>query len=157
MAYQDHPYNSDERPKPEGTPHRGTENSQIQWVIENVSQLKVSHESLATAVRVSKDSLTSNLDHKLELLKANTTQRSDSIDSKLSHMDDRLNERLKAIDERIQQNQNLLVSKIENAELKLGKAVSDSKIDSIKWMFGLAFGLPSVAWTIVQIVEAFTK
>lgn len=155
-------------PRQEGTPSRGGDNAQLQWVIESITQLKASHEaigsqlkanheSLTVEVRTGKESLATTIEHKLELLKTTTAQKSDTIDAKISAMDERLIEKHRAIEERIIQNHSLLMAKIENAELKVGKAHSDSRFDTMKWVIGLAVAFPSVAWVVVQLVTHLSK
>lgn len=115
-------------PGQDGNPSRTSENSQLQWVIESISQLKISHE---TSV--------SHMNHKLESL------------------DQKLDAKHQSFDEKIDSQKQLLSAQLENTELKLQKSMSDSKVDSIKWIIGLAIGLPSVMWAIVQIVKTFAK
>lgn len=115
-------------PSQDGNPSRTSENSQLQWVIESISQLKISHE---TSV--------SSMNHKLESL------------------DQKLDAKHQSFDEKIDSQKQLLSAQLENTELKLQKSMSDSKVDSIKWIIGLAIGLPSVMWAIVQIVKTFAK
>ncbi|MGY3922070.1 hypothetical protein LA366_02740 [Aeromonas jandaei] len=155
-------------PRQEGTPSRGGDNAQLQWVIESITQLKASHEaigrqlkadheSLTVEVRTGKESLATSIEHKLELLKTTTAQKNDTIDAKISAMDERLIEKHRAIEERIIQNHSLLMAKIENAELKVGKAHSDARFDTMKWVIGLAVAFPSVAWMVVQLFNNFSK
>lgn len=121
-------FSDGEPPKWEGTPSKASENTQLQWVMESISQLKVSHE---TSV--------SRMDHKLESL------------------DHKLDAKHRSFDEKIDNHKQLLSAQLENTELKLQKSMSESKVDSIKWIIGLAIGLPSVMWAIVQIVKTFAK
>lgn len=115
-------------PSKDGNPSTASENRQLQWVIESLSQFKISHEISV-----------SNMNHKLE------------------NLDQKLDAKHKSFDEKMDSHKQLLSGQLENTELKLQKLMSDSKVESIKWIIGLAIGLPSVMWAIVQIVKTFAK
>ena len=127
-----------ESPRRDGPPSQSGENAQLQWLIQSVSQLKVSHESLSGKV-----------DHRLECLEIKFDSRNEKYDAKIDA-------RHISTEQKIATNHELLISKLENLEGKIQNTIATSKIAGIKWAIGLAFGLPSAAWMIIQIVKAFT-
>lgn len=157
MAYPDRKHSDGVSPQTDGTPSKNSENRQIQWLIENVSSLKSSHEALTADVRGNKDFFSTQLDHKLELLSVTTTQKHDVVVAKLSLSDERLTERHRALEDKINSNHQLMMAKLEAMEHKVGKAHSDTRFDTMKWVIGLMIGFPSIAWAIVQIVKTVVK
>ena len=144
-------------PQAEGPPNKGTENRQIQWLIEGVSALKASQETLAADIKSNKDHFSIQLDHKLELLNVTAAQNNDAAAAKLAHIDERLTERHRALEDKISNNHQLLIAKLDAMEHKVGKAHSDTRFDTMKWIIGMMVGIPASAWTIVRIVDAFAK
>ncbi|WP_238759113.1 hypothetical protein [Klebsiella oxytoca] len=135
-------YNSapnNESPRRDGPPSRTNENAQIQWLIESVTQLKTSHESL-----------NGKIEQRFECLET-------KIDARNQTTDARVDARHQTTEQKISGNHDLLMNKIETMELRIQKSISDSKVDGIKWAIGLAIGLPSVAWMVIQIVKAVIR
>ncbi|HHQ4892814.1 TPA: hypothetical protein ACSP31_000814 [Aeromonas veronii] len=146
-----------ERPKQEGTPSKVSDNAQLQWVLESITQLKASQESMHAQLKASHDALATNVEHKFDLLHAQNETKNVTLDTKLSSIDGKSQDRHKALEDKIENSHQLLISKIENSELRLNKTLSDTRIDSIKWIVGLVVGFPSVAWMIVQLFNNFSK
>lgn len=118
-----------EAPRREGPPSRSAENTQIQWVIESLTQLKTSHGSLENKM----------------------LNKFECIETKIEAKHENLNAEVK-------NNHSLAMSKLETMEIKIHRAIAESRIEAIKWAIGLAVGLPSVAWAFIQIVKiAITK
>lgn len=95
-------------PSHDSTPNKNTENQQLQWVIESLTQLRTSHETFTN-----------------------------KIDGRLDVLEEKIDRKHTAIIEKVDNHKELLSSKIENSELKMGKSISDSKVDTIKWVLGL--------------------
>ncbi|MFC5707576.1 hypothetical protein [Aeromonas eucrenophila] len=157
MANPDRNLSDGVSPQAEGTPRRNTENGQIQWLVESVSSLKASQDTLTVEVKSNKDHFSTQLDHKLELLNVTTAQKNDAIAAKLTHVDERLAERHKTLEDKINSHHQLMMAKLEAMEHKVGKAHSDTRFDTMKWVIGMMVGFPSIAWAAVQIVKAFAK
>ncbi|ENC6658516.1 hypothetical protein ABKY47_003000 [Aeromonas hydrophila] len=155
QQYRDH--SAGEQPKQEGTPSRVSDNTQLQWVLESITQLKASHESMHAQFKASHDALATSVEHKFDLLHAQTETKNVTLDTKLSSIDGKSQDRHKSLEDKIDNSHQLLISKIENSELRLNKTLSDTRIDSIKWIVGLIVGFPSIGWCLVQIVKAFAK
>lgn len=91
-----------------------------------------------------------------ELTGAELTKR-DAAAAKLAHIDERLTERHRALEDKISSNHQLMMAKLEAMEHKVGKAQSDTRFDTTKWVIGMAIAIPSLLWAIVQIVNALNK
>lgn len=157
MTNPSHSYSQSVSPQTDGTPSKSADNRQIQWVVENISQLKSSHDSLVREINGNKEHLTLTLDHHVELLRSSINQKNELIDVGFKRIEERLDEKNRSLEEKISCNHALLTSKIEATEHKIGKAQSDTRFDTMKWVIGLMVGFPSIAWAIVQIVKVYQK
>ncbi|EKN3596699.1 hypothetical protein FG435_004297 [Yersinia enterocolitica] len=126
-------------PHREGTPSSASDNTQLQWVISAMTQLKNSHDTLASKIE------------------QQASRFEDKLDSKHERLEERIKSKHESLDERLKSSHDLLCSKIDLTEIKIGKNISDSKIATIKWLFGIVLGCPSIIWVGYQLIKAISK
>lgn len=154
-------FHGNESPRSDGTPSRSSENAQLQWLIESVSQLKTSHERMAdkfngieSHLKSTHENMKSAIDSKLECIETRISSRNELLDSKIDT-------RHKSTDEKMTGNHELIVSKMETLELRIHKSITDSKAAGAKLyiplFFSIAMGIPGTVWMAIQIFNAFTK
>lgn len=123
-------------PSETGTPANGTQNQQLQWVLESMSRLQRSH-----------DALLSKIDARFDTLDSRIEDRHSRLDSKIDN-------KIELVEHKITSNHTLIENKITNCELKITKDISDSKIAHAKWIIGLVFAMPAVFWMLYQLVSS---
>ncbi|XHF49443.1 MAG: hypothetical protein PIK35_12360 [Enterobacter roggenkampii] len=123
-------------PNEASTPARGTENQQLQWVMESLSRLQQSHESMLVKMDARFDTLDSR------------------IEDRHNRLDTKIDSKIDLIEHKITSNHTIVESKITTCELKISKDIADSKIAHAKWIVGIIFGLPAVFWMGYQLVHA---
>lgn len=122
------------------TPGEGAStNTHLQWLIKTVSELKTSHERLS-----------GNFEHKFECLETKITARNESLD-------ERMETRHKATEDKISHNHELMMTKMQNVELKIQNSIADSRFSGLKWLIPLLINLPALAWMVIQVVKAVTS
>jgi hypothetical protein len=144
------------QPNKEGTPGRGTENGQLQWVVEAIGQLKTSHEMLSKTVEHKLDVVHQQGEAKRELLEAKLSAMEEKLRSGSQNLEDKLkagNQSLedklqsgnRSLENRIDQNHQLLLSKLESNALTPYKMI----VGGLKW----GIGIPATLWALFNVVS----
>ncbi|EFC1888422.1 hypothetical protein KXR08_002346 [Escherichia coli] len=125
-------------PNQDGPPGRTGENGQLQWLMKSVGELHASQQELL---------------RKIEKLDLKVDMKQKGCAESLSKDREIFTEKHMRLEERIKNNHDILIREVTSTENRVHNAIKDTKFEIIKWAVGLAAGLPTAGWAIVQIVK----
>ncbi|MGK7506150.1 hypothetical protein ACSRAF_14175 [Salmonella enterica] len=115
-----------EPPRQDGPPGRGSENRQLQWILESMGKLHSTQQELIS---------------KIDKIEVKVEMKQKGCAESLVKDRELMVERHTRLEERIASNHSILEARIENAFERSTKAVSELRSEIIKWVIGLALAV----------------
>ncbi|MGV2934504.1 hypothetical protein ACIPUA_17950 [Providencia sp. AGC89] len=118
-------------PNPNSTPSSSSDNSQLQWVMQELNRLSASHSAIKITLENHITSITNKVEVNHEIIKDRLDDKCDNLNQKIADKHDTI---LTKIDDK----NDILRESILRSEQTVINKIKDNQSANIRWLIGIA-------------------